>query len=242
MAEQLTCAYNICKYELIICLHFSPRYRNAFITVPAMLQFLMQLTHKSDRQLITIPKIISITNNLLANGAVRDVALVALKTLSYELFFMHSPIEDTSDADGNAAVQRAGCPLTVSPTQETREALQAQRRELDTQKEVVLGMLEKFVDARGVQQLLALLLLYERSLQQLDAPAYLSAQDANVVYGLLCRSLASGQLRVQSFADLRLIESCFRNNGNYVLAGSKEFLQLLQLFIEQVRRVEINKS
>lgn len=216
--------------------------RNAFITVPAMLQFLMQLTHKSDRQLITIPKIISITNNLLANGAVRDVALLALKTLSYELFFMHSPIEDT--ADGNAAVQRAGCqsPLSVSPTQETREALQAQRRELDTQKEVVLGMLEKFVDARGVQQLLALLLLYERSLQQLDAPAYLSAQDANVVYGLLCRSLASGQLRVQNFADLRLIESCFRNNGNYVLAGSKEFLQLLQLFIEQVRKVEINKS
>lgn len=216
--------------------------RNAFITVPAMLQFLMQLTHKSDRQLITIPKIISITNNLLANGAVRDVALLALKTLSYELFFMHSPIEDTSD--GNAAVQRAGCqsPLSVSPTQETREALQAQRRELDTQKEVVLGMLEKFVEARGVQQLLALLLLYERSLQQLDAPAYLSAQDANVVYGLLCRSLASGQLRVQNFADLRLIESCFRNNGNYVLAGSKEFLQLLQLFIEQVRKVEINKN
>lgn len=216
--------------------------RNAFITVPAMLQFLMQLTHKSDRQLITIPKIISITNNLLANGAVRDVALLALKTLSYELFFMHSPIEDTSE--GNAPVQRAGCqsPLSVSPTQETREALQAQRRELDTQKEVVLGMLEKFVDARGVQHLLALLLLYERSLQQLDAPAYLSAQDANVVYGLLCRSLASGQLRVQNFADLRLIESCFRNNGNYVLAGSKEFLQLLQLFIEQVRKVEINKS
>lgn len=216
--------------------------RNAFITVPAMLQFLMQLTHKSDRQLITIPKIISIANNLLANGAVRDVALLALKTLSYELFFMHSPIEDTSD--GNAAVQRAGCqsPLSVSPTQETREALQAQRRELDTQKEVVLGMLEKFVDARGVQQLLALLLLYERSLQQLDAPAYLSAQDANVVYGLLCRSLASGQLRVQNFADLRIIESCFRNNGNYVLAGSKEFLQLLQLFIEQVRKVKINKS
>lgn len=202
-----------------------------------MLQFLMQLTHKSDRQLITIPKIISITNNLLANGSVREVALLALKTLSYELFFMHSPIEEAS-SEANAALQRAGCqsPLSASPTLETREALQAQRRELDTQKEVVLGMLEKFVDARMVQQLLALLLLYERSLQQLDAPAYLSAQDANVVYGLLCRSLASGQLRVQNIADLRLIESCFRNNGNYVLAGSKEFLQLLQLFIEQVRK------
>ncbi|KAH8312123.1 hypothetical protein KR044_009489, partial [Drosophila immigrans] len=219
--------------------------RNAHITVPAMLQFLMQLTHKSDRQLITIPKIISITNNLLANGAVRDVALLALKTLSYELFFMHGPNDATLDnmAAGNAAdanalgegMPRGKCqsPLTVVATQDTREAMLVQRRELDTQKEVVLGMLEKFIDARHVQQLLALLLLYERSLQQLDAPAYLSAQDANVVYGLLCRSLATGQLRLHTFGDLRLLESCFRNNGNYVLAGSKEFLQLLQLFIEQ---------
>ncbi|KAH8381559.1 hypothetical protein KR093_008204, partial [Drosophila rubida] len=218
--------------------------RNAHITVPAMLQFLVQLTHKSDRQLITIPKIISITNNLLANGAVRDVALLALKTLGYELFFMHSPNEEALDnmpgaaADANALADgtpRAKCqsPLTVVPTQDTREALLAQRRELDTQKEVVLGMLEKFIDARAVQQLLALLLLYERSLQQLDAPGYLSAQDANVVYGLLCRALAAGQLRMHTFGDLRLLESCFRNNGNYVLAGSKEFLQLLQLFIEQ---------
>lgn len=201
-----------------------------------MLQFLMQLTHKSDRQLITIPKIISITNNLLANGAVREVALLALKTLSYELFFMHSPIEENlEDADQDGAQGDKGqSPLTVVATQDTREVLLLQRRELDTQKEVVLGMLEKFIDARAVQQLLALLLLYERSMQQLDAPAYLSAQDANVVYGLLCRSLGSGQLRLHTFGDLRLLESCFRNNGNYVLADSKEFLQLLQLFIEQV--------
>jgi len=206
-----------------------------------MLQFLMQLTHKSDRQLITIPKIISITNNLLANGAVREVALLALKTLSYELFFMHSPIEENLDdacgEEDGSELDKCQSPLTVVATQDTREALLVQRRELDTQKEVVLGMLEKFIDARAVQQLLALLLLYERSMQQLDAPAYLSAQDANVVYGLLCRSFGSGQLRLHTFGDLRLLESCFRNNGNYVLAGSKEFLQLLQLFIEQVSKV-----
>lgn len=200
-----------------------------------MLKFLMQLTHKSDRPLITIPKIISVTNNLLANGAVRDVALLALKTLSYELFFMHSPLDEALEEEQQQQ-QRGSCqsPLTAVATQDTKEALLAQRRELDTQKEVVLGMLEKFVDARAVQQLLALLLLYERSLQQLDAPKYLSAQDANVVYGLVCRSLATGQLRLHTFVDLRLLESCFRNNGNYVLADSKEFLQLLQLFIEQV--------
>ncbi|XP_032597539.1 uncharacterized protein LOC6569724 [Drosophila grimshawi] len=207
--------------------------RNAPIIVPAMVKFLMQLTHKSDRQLITIPKIISITNNLLANGAVRNGALLALKTLSYELFFMHNPIDEALNL--NAAQQRASCqsPLTAVPTQETKQVLLAQRRELDTQKEVVLGMLEKFIGARTVQQLLALVLLYERSLQQLDAPTYLSSQDANVIYDLVCRSLATGQLRVHTFGDLRLLESCFRNNGNYVLADIKGFLQLLQLFIEQ---------
>ncbi|XP_034664595.1 uncharacterized protein LOC117898964 isoform X2 [Drosophila subobscura] len=208
--------------------------RNAFIIVPTMLRFLVQLTHKSDRPLITIPKIISITNNLLANSAVRDVALLALKTLSYELFFMHSQLEEALDSESNNSV-RAGCqsPLTAAPTPETREALLAQRRELDTQREVVLGMLEKFVESRPSQQVLALLLLYERSLQQLESASYRSAQDADAVYGLLCRALCSRHWRLHSAGDLRLLESCFRNNGNHVLADSKGFLQLLQLFIEQ---------
>jgi len=210
--------------------------RNAFIIVPPMLRFLVQLTHKSDRQLITIPKIISITNNLLANGSVREVALLALKTLSYELFFMHSQLEEALDTEGHNS-GRAACqsPLSAAPTPETREALLAQRRELDTQREVVLGMLEKFIEARPSQQVLALLLLFERSVQQLDTPPYhRSAQDADAVYGTLCRGLCSRQWRLHSAGDLRLLESCFRNNGNHVLADSKGFLQLLQLFIEQV--------
>ncbi|XP_017062532.1 LOW QUALITY PROTEIN: uncharacterized protein LOC108102290 [Drosophila ficusphila] len=208
--------------------------RNAFIIVPPMLRFLVQLTHKSVRQLITIPKIISITNNLLANGSVREVALLALKTLSYELFFMHSQLEEALDTEEHGS-GRTACqsPLSAAPTPETREALLAQRRELDTQREVVLGMLEKFIEARPSQQVLALLLLFERSVQELDTPPYRSAQDADAVYGTLCRGLASNQWRLHSAGDLRLLESCFRNNGNHVLADSKGFLQLLQLFVEQ---------
>ncbi|KAH8363432.1 hypothetical protein KR084_010163 [Drosophila pseudotakahashii] len=214
--------------------------RNAFIIVPPMLRFLVQLTHKSDRQLITIPKIISITNNLLANGSVREVALLALKTLSYELFFMHSQLEEaldtnsTTDGGHNSGRTAVQSPLSAAPTPETREALLAQRRELDTQREVVLGMLEKFIESRPSQQVLALLLLFERSVQQLDTPPYRSAsQDADAVYGTLCRGLCSRHWRLHSAGDLRLLESCFRNNGNHVLADSKGFLQLLQLFIEQ---------
>ncbi|KAH8247796.1 hypothetical protein KR038_010072 [Drosophila bunnanda] len=209
--------------------------RNAFIIVPPMLRFLVQLTHKSDRQLITIPKIISITNNLLASSSVREVALLALRTLSYELFFMHSQLEEALDADSGHNSGRTACqsPLSAAPTPETREALLAQRRELDTQREVVLGMLEKFIDARPSQQVLALLLLFERSVEHLEEAPYRSAQDADTVYGILCRGLCSRQWRLHSAGDLRLLESCFRNNGNHVLADSKGFLQLLQLFIEQ---------
>ncbi|KAH8280928.1 hypothetical protein KR054_005122 [Drosophila jambulina] len=208
---------------------------NAFIIVPPMLRFLVQLTHKSDRQLITIPKIISITNNLLASSSVREVALLALRTLSYELFFMHSQLEEALDTDSGHNSGRTGCqsPLSAAPTPETREALLAQRRELDTQREVVLGMLEKFIEARPSQQVLALLLLFERSVEQLEEAPYRSAQDADTVYGILCRGLCSRQWRLHTAGDLRLLESCFRNNGNHVLADSKGFLQLLQLFIEQ---------
>ncbi|XP_001955065.3 uncharacterized protein LOC6501358 isoform X1 [Drosophila ananassae] len=210
--------------------------RNSLIIIPPMLRFLIQLTHKSDRQLITIPKIISITNNLLANGSVRDVALLALKTLSYELFFMQSQIEEALDGDSGHSSSRAACqsPLSATPTPETREALMAQRRELDTQREVVLGMLEKFIEARPSQQVLALLLLFERSGQLTESPPpYHGSQDADAVYGALCRGLCTQQWRLHSAGDLRLVECCFRNNENYVLADSKGFLQLLQLFIEQ---------
>ncbi|KAH8241161.1 hypothetical protein KR032_000598, partial [Drosophila birchii] len=209
--------------------------RNAFIIIPPMLRFLVQLTHKSDRQLITIPKIISITNNLLASSSVREVALLALRTLSYELFFMHSQLEEALDTDSGHNSSRTACqsPLSAAPTPETREALLAQRRELDTQREVVLGMLEKFIEARPSQQVLALLLLFERSVEQLEEAPYRSAQDADTVYGILCRGLCSRQWRLHTAGDLRLLETCLRNNGNHVLADSKGFLQLLQLFIEQ---------
>ncbi|KAH8383215.1 hypothetical protein KR009_007393 [Drosophila setifemur] len=208
--------------------------RNAFIIVPPMLRFLVLLTHKSDRQLITIPKIISITNNLLANGSVRDVALLALKTLSYELFFMQSQLEEALDTNKDSGRNASQSPLSAEPTPETREVLLAQRRELDTQREVVLGMLEKFIEARPSQQVFALLLLFDRSVQLVEAPSpYRSGQDADAVYGAVCRGLCSRQWRLHSGGDLRLLESCFRNNGNHVLADSKGFLQLLQLFIEQ---------
>lgn len=241
-----------------------------------MIKFLIQLTHKSDRKLITIPKIISITNNLLANNAVLDCAVLALKSLSYEIFFM-PPV------GGNAALNTLAdyrapfqSPVTRSPVQQRRhaaeesaaaaaaaEALLANSRELDTQKEVVLGMLEKFVDANELQHVVALLLLRERCAQQMDGGAFARRmeggdasalewpksscilestrlQDPGVVYALICRAMCDGRLGVHNWRDFYTLESCFKNYSKYVLADSKNFLALLQLLLTQVSRCSHN--
>ncbi|XP_069961794.1 uncharacterized protein htt isoform X2 [Bactrocera oleae] len=243
--------------------------RNGPIIIPPMIKFLIQLTHKSDRKLITIPKIISITNNLLANNAVLDCAVLALKSLSYEIFFM--PPVGGSAALNTLADYRAPfqSPVTRSPVQQRRhaaeesaaaaaaaEALLANSRELDTQKEVVLGMLEKFVDATELQHVVALLLLRERCAQQMDggdlarrmeiddasaverqkSSCILEStrlQDPGVVYVLICRAMCDGRLGVHNWRDFYTLESCFKNYSKYVLADSKNFLALLKLFLTE---------
>ncbi|XP_036323038.1 uncharacterized protein LOC118736962 isoform X2 [Rhagoletis pomonella] len=237
--------------------------RNGPLIIPPMIKFLIQLTHKSDRKLITIPKIISIINSLLANNAVLDCAVLALKSLSYEIFFM-PPVGGnaalTTLADYRAPFQS---PVTRSPVQQRRpaaeetaaaaaaaEALLANSRELDTQKEVVLGMLEKFLDANELQRVVALLLLRERSAQQIyggkrveaaDAemePPKVSCtfestllQDPNVVYALICRAMCDDRWRVNNWQEFYILESCFKNYSKYVLADSKNFLMLMELFL-----------
>ncbi|XP_049306307.1 uncharacterized protein LOC105226425 isoform X2 [Bactrocera dorsalis] len=241
--------------------------RNGPVIIPPMIKFLIQLTHKSDRKLITIPKIISITNNLLANNAVLDCAVLALKSLSYEIFFM--PPVGGSAALNTLADYRAPfqSPVTRSPVQQRRhaaeesaaaaaaaEALLANSRELDTQKEVVLGMLEKFVNATELQHVVALLLLRERCAQQMDGGAFARRmeggdasaverqksscilestrlQDPGVVYALICRAMCDGRLGVHNWRDFYTLESCFKNYSKYVLADSKNFLALLQLLL-----------
>ncbi|XP_067624466.1 uncharacterized protein htt [Eurosta solidaginis] len=244
--------------------------RNGPLIIPPMIKFLIQLTNKSDRKLITIPKIISITNNLLANNAVLDCAVIALKSLAYEIFFLPhmggSTTALTTFGDYRAPFQS---PVTRSPVQQRRhavedtatataaaEALLANSRELDTQKEVVLGMLEKFIDANDLHGVVALLLLRERSAQHLEGGRFgrqtdarsedalerkrgcctlesTLLQDPSAVYALICRAMCDGHLNVRSWREFYLLESCFKNYSKYVLADSKNFLALLQLFLTE---------
>ncbi|XP_061397578.1 uncharacterized protein LOC133333280 [Musca vetustissima] len=152
--------------------------RNGLFIITPMIRFLIKLSAKNERNLITIPKIISITNNLLANYSIRDVAVRALKTLSYEIFLMTLPehvLAGRSDSDGG--LLRQGTVVDGPNSLATiTENLLTLNDELDTQKEVILGMLEKFIESSDCQQLFCLLLLIEQ-LQQLT----MSNEDANIM-------------------------------------------------------------
>ncbi|XP_055853501.1 uncharacterized protein LOC129917148 isoform X2 [Episyrphus balteatus] len=159
--------------------------RNGNTIIPPVLKFLVQLTYKSDRKIITIPKIISIANNLLANNSIRECSVLALKGLAFEIFLMPAPppsLSHTIDVltphrpapppplpARNASATAASSPLRIasSKTSSRRSSITSvtalDAKELDTQKEVVLGMLEKFIDSQECQRMLAILLLHDRS-------------------------------------------------------------------------------
>ncbi|XP_013101721.2 uncharacterized protein LOC106083330 [Stomoxys calcitrans] len=145
--------------------------RNGLFLITPMIKFLIKLSSRNDRNLITIPKIISITNNLLANYSIRDVAIQALKTLAYEIFLMTptmaSQITATGLGDATSPRRHVDDPNSLAALTENLLTL---NNELDTQKEVILGMLEKFIESSDCQQLLSLLLLIEQ-LQQRDEAA-----------------------------------------------------------------------
>ncbi|XP_046806711.1 uncharacterized protein LOC111675673 isoform X2 [Lucilia cuprina] len=155
--------------------------RNGLFMITPIIKFLIKLSSKSERNLITIPKIISIINNLLANYNIRDVAVQALKTLSYEMFLMtqyqqrqqqtttspketqlSSLISTTTTTTTAATIQKSDPNSLAAIT----ENLLTLNNELDTQKEVILGMLEKFIESNDCQQVLNLLLLIEQLQQQ----------------------------------------------------------------------------
>ncbi|XP_065372443.1 uncharacterized protein htt isoform X2 [Calliphora vicina] len=163
--------------------------RNGLVMITPIIKFLIKLSSKSERNLITIPKIISIINNLLANYNIRDVAVQALKTLSYEMFLMtqqqQQPTTTSKDTQLSPIIATATTVTVAAAAQKSdpnslaaiTENLLTLNNELDTQKEVILGMLEKFIESNDCQQVLSLLLLIEQLQQQYEQ--YEMLNDAN---------------------------------------------------------------
>lgn len=92
--------------------------RESEVVVPSIVKFLFCLTKEKDRKLITIPKIINITDTLLANDV--KSGSTALNELAFKFFFDESVCDDFSIKDVN------------------------------TQKEVALRMLIKFLHVKEV--------------------------------------------------------------------------------------------
>lgn len=160
--------------------------------ITPIVKFLIKLSSKSEPKLITIPKIISIINNLLANNNIRGIAVQALRTLSYEIFLMTTNNSTTSVTQQErqhleqniqsspiitAKKRSLNDPHSLASIAEHLSALN--NNELDTQKEVILGMLEKFIESNDCQQVLSLLLLIEQLQQQYEQ--YKVLNDANKV-------------------------------------------------------------
>lgn len=111
--------------------------RKSEILIGNIMKFLFHLSKQKDKKIITIPKIINITDNLLANNNIRCCSVLSLVELAYELFFNENII--------------------------LLDTTELYTKELNTQKEVVFSMLIKFLDDFQIQNITSLVILLNKS-------------------------------------------------------------------------------
>lgn len=116
--------------------------------MPNIMKFLFHLSKQKDKKIITIPKIINITDNLLANNMIRNGSINSLVELAYEIFFMQRilPPPPSSSASSSLATSPTGTTTIISESEEL------QIKDLSTQREVVFSMLMKFVNYYDVRR------------------------------------------------------------------------------------------
>lgn len=238
------------------------------------IKFLMRLALNCQDNLITVPKIISIANNLLANYQIRDLAVIGLRTLSYELFFLlpaggpggvlpagksrrkTAPSENLNDVDNgddSGDLNKEKEDMEDDDDDSCNINPLMSESEIDTQKEVVLQFLEKFIENVDCQRVLNLLLLIEH-LQQRHLPLsgrqtatpttvvtlQHSGQDQSpsqlrpclpnadqLCEAVLRLALQKNAIIIYDWNGFRLMEAFFLNNLQRILGSSKMFLMVL---------------
>uniref|UniRef100_A0A2M4B803 Huntingtin n=2 Tax=Anopheles marajoara TaxID=58244 RepID=A0A2M4B803_9DIPT len=168
-----------------------------------VVRFLFKLSALNrDKPMVTVPKIINICDNLLANHLIRQTAIASVKALSHEVFLLCS-----SNGSGTSS---KGFELT----------------ECCTQKEVVMNMLIKFPEELEVYNILPMILFSER-LYDLE-----TGQDANCepdVLAALLQALDSGKLVVENeraYSNLAQLMGCLSAN---LLLESKTILRFIEI-------------
>lgn len=122
--------------------------RNSHVIIPSIIKFLFYLSKQKDKKLITVPKIINITDTLLANGGNVVGCTTALQELAHEFFFQaNATTMQTSggSGSGNSGRDAAGDANAGTKTVADAEST-LNRMEANTQKEVAFSMLLKFLE------------------------------------------------------------------------------------------------
>lgn len=193
--------------------------------IPAIIRFLFKLTYQTDKSLMTIPKLLNIANNLLVNNSIKNANILGIKTLSFKMFM-----------DGKSSNKAYG--TTVGS-------------ELNAQKEVLIGMLEKFIDSTVCQEMLTLLLLWfnfeykdaigssrrvsDTSVQQnTEQPMEVTTLENGTIILIFLTALKCRKLEIQSDREINLIELVFQNTSREVFLRSDVFSMVLATFLEMV--------
>lgn len=138
--------------------------RNSHVIIPSIIKFLFYLSKQKDKKLITVPKIINITDTLLANGGNVRGSTEALLELAHEFFFydnmtmsagggINSESIDAIVGDGgsggnSSSSSKIGDAKAGAATMRNVGDAETKinRMEANTQKEVAFSMLLKFLD------------------------------------------------------------------------------------------------
>lgn len=117
-------------------------HRNSHVIIPSIIKFLFYLSKQKDKKLITVPKIINITDTLLANGGNVRGSTEALLELAHEFFFQETMQGVGEGGDAAAAAGDADIDAKTMGDAESK----LKRMEANTQKEVAFSMLLKFLE------------------------------------------------------------------------------------------------
>ncbi|KAL5284302.1 HTT family protein [Megaselia abdita] len=185
--------------------------------IPSIVRFLYKLTFQTDKKLMTIPKLLNIANNLLVNNSIKNANMLGIKTLSFEMF-----------VDGGGAAAHAARPTVAV--------------ELNAQKEVLIGMLEKFIDSTDCQEVLTLLLMlfnfeykeYGNRMTDKDVeqPTEITVLENATIFNIFSTALKGRKMEIQSVREAELIEIVYENTCREVLLKSDVFSTILATFIE----------
>lgn len=186
--------------------------------IPSIMRFLYKLAFQNDKKLMTIPKLLNIANNLLVNNSIKNANMLGIKTLSFEMF-----------VGRGAATTRRG----------------EGSMELNAQKEVLIGMLEKFIDSTECQKVLTLLLMWfnfehkefgvtPENIDGSELPMEITVLENATIFMIFASALKSRKMEIFSNTEFELIEIVYENTGREVLLKSDVFSMTLATFIELV--------